>query len=283
MSAEIDLPEGEPIKLTVSPAGKKPQRLIVAERGEISHRDRVDVDSSISRDRFVKKLAAKLDIDVEVLGPLVDPKLTELADQAGGQGAGLDGHDDQESQATIAANMAADWDLWHSSARDAYATVPVDDHAETWPIKSQTFKRYMAKQYFDQKGQAINSESLTAATNLMEATALFDGEEREVHVRLAEHQGNIYLDLCNPQWQVLEITSSGWQVIDESPVRFRRSRGMLPLPIPQTGGSVDQLRGFLNVGDNAWRLIVAWLIAALRPRGPYPLPNRARARARPDA
>jgi hypothetical protein len=35
---------------------------------------------------------------------------------------------------------------------------------------------------------------------------------------------------------------------------------------------VDGLRQFVNVADdNAWRLLVAWLVQALRPRGPYPV------------
>jgi putative DNA primase/helicase len=57
----------------------------------------------------------------------------------------------------------------------------------------------------------IGSNSLSSAVNLMEATALFDGVEQDIHVRVAEHEGNIYLDLCNPQWQVVEITPSGWE------------------------------------------------------------------------
>ena len=80
VAVEIDMPEGEPVTLTVSPAGKKPQRLIVAQRGDVSHRDRINTDSSISRDRFIKKLAAKLEVDFEIVGPRIDPKLTELAD-----------------------------------------------------------------------------------------------------------------------------------------------------------------------------------------------------------
>ena len=273
VSAEIELPEGEPVTVTVSPAGKKPQRLVVAQRGDIFHRDRLDTDSSISRKRFVKELAAKIGVTAETLGPLVDPHLTELADQAKTpttESSGSGG-DNRESDATIAARMAAEWDLWRTPAGDAYATVPVDGHQETWPLRSRTFKRYVAKQFFDQQGKAIASESLSSAINLMEATALFEGEEHDIYVRVAGHEGNIYLDLCNRQWQVIEITPSGWQVIDESPVHFRRSRSMLALPMPEKGGTVDELRTFLNVDDVAWRLIVAWLLAAFRPRGPYPL------------
>jgi len=138
-------------------------------------------------------------------------------------------------------------------------------------VRSQTFKRFMAKQFFDEQGKAMNSEALAAAMNLLEAKALFEGEEHPVYVRLAEHDGNVYLDLCNDDWQVVQVTPQGWDIVDDPPIRFRRSRGMLALPAPEPGGSVDLLRSFVNLDDNAWRLVVSWLVATLRPRGPYPI------------
>src|SRR5262249_16929644 len=150
---------------------------------------------------------------------------------------------------TLAANMASEWELYHTPSTEAYATMVVDNHKENWPVRSQMFKRFVAKQFYDAHGKAINSEALAAALNLLEAKALFEGEERTVSVRLAEHRGNIYLDLCNSTWQVIEITPNGWRVIDESPIHFRRSCGMLALPAPEPGGSVDLLRDFLNLDD----------------------------------
>ena len=51
---------------------------------------------------------------------------------------------------------------------------------------------------------------------------------------------------------------------------------MLPLPQPEPGGSIEMLRPFLNVRktddrDPRFVLAVAWLLAALHPRGPYPI------------
>jgi hypothetical protein len=55
-------------------------------------------------------------------------------------------------------------------------------------------------------------------------------------------------------------------------VRFRRVAGMLPLPVPEGGGSMDALQSFLNLSNlNDFVLVVAWLLAALRSSGPYPL------------
>jgi hypothetical protein len=47
---------------------------------------------------------------------------------------------------------------------------------------------------------------------------------------------------------------------------------MLPLPIPTKNGSVSTLRTLINVkADNDFTLVVAWLLAALRDRGPFPV------------
>lgn len=47
---------------------------------------------------------------------------------------------------------------------------------------------------------------------------------------------------------------------------------MQPLPIPQPGGSIEALRRFLNVRDGRdFVLAVAWALAVLRNRGPYPV------------
>jgi hypothetical protein len=92
-----------------------------------------------------------------------------------------------------------------------------------------------------------------------------------VHIRTAEHAGRVYLDLADEHWRAVEIGSDDWRVIGSPPVRFRRP-ACLRLPVPETGGSLEALNSFLNLPSrNDFVLIVAWLLAALRPRGPYPL------------
>lgn len=90
---------------------------------------------------------------------------------------------------------------------------------------------------------------------------------------MADHDGAIWLDLCDEQWHTVEISQEGWQIFDgKPPVKFIRSRGMLALPEPVTGGSLDDLKPFLNVRDNDdFVLMVSWLMACLKPSGPYPI------------
>jgi len=97
------------------------------------------------------------------------------------------------------------------------------------------------------------------------------------YTRVAEHDGALYLDLADEEWRAVRIDAKGWEVVSNPPVRFRRSPGQDALPVPEPGGTLDELRTFINVTDEEWPLVAAWLLFALRPtpgarrRGSYPV------------
>jgi hypothetical protein len=130
----------------------------------------------------------------------------------------------------------------------------------------------LAREFFAKTSSAPNSDAIQSALNIIEARAAFDGPQRLVYVRVGTHDGRIYLDLADEKWRAVEISSTGWQIVDRPPVRFRRAAGMLPLPEPVHGGKIEELRPFLNIGDNNndFVLTVSFVLAALRERGPYP-------------
>ena len=74
---------------------------------------------------------------------------------------------------------------------------------------------------------------------------------------------------------MVEVDAEGWRVLREPPdVRFRRTQTTEALPAPARGDAgegISALRGFLNVGDDAFVLCVAWLLTSMRDTGPYPL------------
>ena len=192
---------------------------------------------------------------------------------------GGDGDEDL-TQAEILLNLAAEAELFHTPNMEGFATFAVENpplpgmHRETWPIKSTGFRRWLAREFYQAEGKPPNSEAMGGALNILEAKAHFDGEEHDVYVRVASHfsDGGIYLALGNSLWEAVVITPSGWQVVSDLPVKFRRSKGMAGLYRPERGGKIWELRPFLNVGSDAdFYLIVAWLLAALNPAGPYPI------------
>jgi hypothetical protein len=169
-------------------------------------------------------------------------------------------------------DIARPEDLFHTAIGTAFADIRTDGHRETWPIRSKRFRSFLRRCHYQATGQAASAAEIRSALDLLEARALFDGPERTVHIRTAEHDGRIYLDLADEHWRAVDIGPDGWRLIGSPPVRFRRPAGMLPLPVPERGGSIETLRSFLNLPSrNDFVLIVAWLLAAFRAGGPYPL------------
>ena len=163
-------------------------------------------------------------------------------------------------------------ELFHTASGVAFADFITDGHRETWPIRSKRFRTWLRRCYYQATGAAAGAAAIGSALDLLEARAQFDAPERAVSIRVAEHAGRIYLDLADEHWRAVEIGPDGWRVLGCPPVRFRRSPGMLPLPVPERGGSIEALRPFLNLSNqNDFVLVVAWLLAALRSGGPYPL------------
>ena len=166
-----------------------------------------------------------------------------------------------------------------------FADMRVDGHRETWPIRSKAFRsayiRYLKRQLEELVNAgssmagwlsvSIKKHRVNEAIDDFEMQAISSGLVREVHVRVAADGGDIYVDLGNAAWHAVRVTALGWVVVQDPPVRFRRSAGMLPLPFPERGIAIDRLRPFLNVTDSDFVLVVAYLLGALRPCGPYPM------------
>jgi hypothetical protein len=163
-------------------------------------------------------------------------------------------------------------EFFHTAAATAFVDLLINGNRETWPIRSKRFRTWLRRRHYEATRTAANAAAVNSALDLFEAQAQFEGPERAVHVRLAEHAGHIYLDLADECWRAVDIGPDGWRVIGSSPVRFRRTAGMLPLPLPQGGGSIEELASFLNLPSrNDFVLVVAWTLATLRAGGPYPV------------
>ena len=175
-------------------------------------------------------------------------------------------------QADILIELAQSTELFHVPDGTGYADLDISGHRETWPIRSKGFRRWLARRFYDETRGAPNSEALQSALNVIEAKAHFDAPERKVDVRVSGLDERLYLDLGDDTWRAVEIDVNGWRVIENPPVRFRRASGMKALPMPISGGSIETLRTFLNVqSENDFVLVVAWVLACLRNRGPYPV------------
>jgi hypothetical protein len=167
--------------------------------------------------------------------------------------------------------IAEQYELFRTPEGETFVPVPVGDHLEVLAVRSRPFRLWLLQRFREQTGRVPTKEHLTNVIEAVEAIALSANRVYSVHVRVAEHGGNIYLDLTNDRWEVVEATPHGWRILKTSPVRFRRAKGMLPLPTPERGGSINLLRELVHMGDETWALMLGWLMSTFRPSGPYPL------------
>jgi hypothetical protein len=185
---------------------------------------------------------------------------------------GKDDNTKQPKQADVLITLASAAELFHDRDGGCHADITVNGHRETWPIRSRGFKRWLLRRFFEHTNGAPNTDAMQAALGVIEAKAHYDSPEHLIYLRVGEYEDKVYLDLCNAEWQAIEVSSRGWEILDNPPVRFRRAEGMQALPAPSHDGSIDDLRPFLNVKtDEEFILAVTWILAGLRSRGPYPV------------
>lgn len=181
------------------------------------------------------------------------------------------------SQATIVLDLATDAkvELFHDPDLMAYASVPIDNHLETFKVRSTAFRHWLSRLFLKHEGKAVGGQGLQDALNTLESQAIGEGAEYPVFLRCASHQDVIYMDMGDERWRALEITGQGWGIVDKPPVKFRRAPGMLPLPEPVAGADLIELAPFVNIEDGIaghdWVLLTSWLLAAMRPTGPHPV------------
>jgi hypothetical protein len=182
---------------------------------------------------------------------------------------------ERKSQATMLVELAGECDLFHDADGEAFARFPVGDgdafHWEVSRVRNKGFRRWLSRRFYKAISKTPSAQSLQDALGVIEAKAIFDGDKRTVYVRIAEHDGRIYLDLGNDRWQAVEIDRHGWRLVDDPPVVFRRGKSMLALPTPDQRGNVQEFRRFANVTDDDWPLLLGCMVAAMRPIGPYPV------------
>jgi hypothetical protein len=167
-------------------------------------------------------------------------------------------------------------ELWHDDADKAYATFPVDGHREHAPTRSSRFRHWLTLQYLDAQQTPPSKSAMDECLSAVEARAIAQGKRYTAFVRVAEHDGRVFLDLCNDGWQAIECSKSGWVVRDNVPVKFIRRDGMLPLPVPERVteqlSGIEELRSFFGSLSQAhFALVAAWLMACLRDTGVFPV------------
>jgi hypothetical protein len=156
-----------------------------------------------------------------------------------------------------------------------FARVPVGKRVEVYCLRSGAFRDWLIGAHFREFGELPPAEAIRRVIGALEAFARFGSGPPQVFIRVGGNcnkQGAAYyIDLGDVTGHAIEIGAGGWSAVERPGVEFRRPDGLLPLPRPSREGSIELLRPYVNASPSDFRLLVAWMAAALRPVGPYPI------------
>lgn len=162
-----------------------------------------------------------------------------------------------------------------SRSRNSAAFVSVESRGgvRTYSVKSRGFKLFLGSAFGTKFGRSCRSKDIDEAVGIIEGECLCNGVEEDIHVRVARAGDRVYVDMGDEANRVIDVGPEGWNVMPKCGVKFVRSSGSLPLPVPEREGQVDDLWRFVNIKDPGDRLLVlVWLTMALgRPDVPCPI------------
>lgn len=144
---------------------------------------------------------------------------------------------------------------------------------EVVALRSKIGRHLLLGLYREKHGTSPHAQGFEEGLRQLEAVAV--RTVVQIGLRTMQVGDDVVIDLCDDDWNQVIITRDGWSMRDsltDPGPPFRRGAGAQPLPIPKRGGSLHDLRPFLNVAnDDDFRFTCGWGVAALTPRGPYPV------------
>src|SRR5262245_35928749 len=178
-----------------------------------------------------------------------------------------------QAEVLIALAKKSGASLFRTPDGDGYADIIVNGHRETWPLRSSGFRKWLRRIYFFELEAAPRKEAIETTVETLDAEAQFSCDTvQPVELRVAYFNGNIYYDLCNDKWEIIEIAPTGWKVATNAPVRFRRTTTSRSQVTPVKGGKLDDLRSFFNLKDRkSWILLVSAMLKYFYEPGGHPI------------
>ncbi|MBV5304438.1 MAG: hypothetical protein JZU70_09615 [Chlorobium sp.] len=159
-----------------------------------------------------------------------------------------------------------------TNTRDAYVTTKADN--VTLKVGSTNFTEWVSHEYYKDSGHSSASDAaVKQASSALSGLCKFEGKQERVFIRAAKHEetGAYFLFMDDGKNRAIEITITGWRILDLSPVRFWKPSSSAALPEPVAGGDVNKLWEFCNIPEEYRLLVLAWLLECYRVDTPFPL------------
>lgn len=110
-------------------------------------------------------------------------------------------------------------EIFQDQFNESHITIKINSHVECIPLESNRFKNVIRKEYFERENKVIKEETLNGILKLIEAQLMYQEVTRKVELKLRVAKTTdktFYYDLTNPKWEVIKITSEGWDLVKDN-------------------------------------------------------------------
>lgn len=169
---------------------------------------------------------------------------------------------------------ACSYYYFHDELDEAWVKFEIGGCHQVLSVGSAKFKSMIRKIGYENLGSPPKDAAVSEVVGVLAARAIFDGQMHALSYRSANTgDGHILVDLGNNKWEAARIGKDGWAVLgsQDVPTVFRRQSHMQPLPVPQPGGNIDDLKQLLHIPNpEIWILLKVWIVTAFVPDIPRP-------------
>jgi hypothetical protein len=160
--------------------------------------------------------------------------------------------------------------------RDAGWPLFVDQHAEAHTfvggqaVPISRSNRLLTELLYEHEEKAPSNDGLIGARRVLDMLAHKSGEVRELHTRVAFHEGAVFYELA--PGRVIRIDDDSWGLDPGPPVYFRAVKNLKPLPNPTKGGELEDVAEWVNLKtEKDRRLFLTYAALAPLPHIPRPI------------
>lgn len=186
----------------------------------------------------------------------------------------IDSKDDRRSTGDKLLQIALDprVELFHTDRKEPYIRYPVKNHFENALCKSKSVKYWLSYNYWSTFKKIPDSDALNNALNVLQGRALFEGKEYPLANRVASLNNEIWFDMANESWDAIRINSTGWELVLQPPILFRRHSHQCPQVAPVSGGDPRLLfKHINNVKKEDQLLLLCVIISCFVPNIAHPV------------
>jgi hypothetical protein len=185
--------------------------------------------------------------------------------------------EDTSSRRTIADQLLElfedEFVLYRSTSNGKAFAVPREGPRRVYWLENGLGKA-LRPRWRHRHGRVVSGKHVKDVLDLLEGLAE-DAPVKDTPLRSAQlgrgEDLRLVLDLGTPSCQAVVIDQNDWRIVDKAPLVFNRTSFTQAMPSPVAGGALEELRTLLNVTDETWPLLVAWLVAALFAEMPHPV------------